>query len=377
MESIDPDVKVFAVYLTAFGYWSEPDDAPEGAREVAGRLSAAGADVIFHVAGRSGVGVLDAASGLSVNKCGAIGVGADLWRAATTRQRPHILMSIVNRFDVQMYGIIEDHLAGGLEAGPHRLTVTDGMISYVAHGDVLSTDASANVDGAIGQIASGDIRPPRTPTGPLTDSDALLGPGRATASFGDVPVTFTLPDGWTNIGWAVIKGEPIFGLVFMKVDNIYTDSCPSVALDPPVGPTVDDLASAWANLPAFDATDPMDITVDGFVGKLVEFTVPDYDEGDCTYGKFMLLRERQRCKRRLLGPRHPISITKLRILDVDGTRVVIAASWFPDTSAAGPGRHRRDPQLHPDRVTLTDRRWPPHLEPNCERDVREWPERRF
>ena len=42
----------------------------------------------------------------------------------------------------------------------------------------------------------------------------------------------------------------------MEVGNIYTDSCPSVALDPPVGPTVDDLASAWADLPAFDATAP-------------------------------------------------------------------------------------------------------------------------
>ena len=140
--------------------------------------------MIFHVAGRSGVGVLDAASGLSTNERWAIGVGADLWPAATTRQRPHILTSIVNRFDVQMYGIIEDHLAGSLEAGAHRLTVADGMISYVAHGDVLSTDASANVDRAIGQIASGDIRPPRTPTGALTEPDALLGPGTGTGSFG-------------------------------------------------------------------------------------------------------------------------------------------------------------------------------------------------
>ena len=91
-------------------------------------------------------------------------------------------MSIVHRFDVQMYGIIEDHLAGSLEAGSHRLTVADGMISYVAHGDVLSTDARVNVDRAIGQIASGEIRPPRTPTGPRTEPEALLGPGTGTGS---------------------------------------------------------------------------------------------------------------------------------------------------------------------------------------------------
>jgi hypothetical protein len=166
------------------------------------------------------------------------------------------------------------------------------------------------------------------------------GSGRATGSFGDIPVTFTLPDGWDNIGWGVTKGgttagdvaDPIFGLFFVEVGNTYTDSCPSVQLDPPVGPTVDDLASVWGDLPAFDATVPTDITVDGFHGKLVEFTVPDYDEDDCAYGQFMLLggvgdpTDGYWAQ----GPNHH---HQLRILDVDGTRVVIGAGWYPDTSA--------------------------------------------
>ncbi len=336
VESIDPDLEILAVYLTDFGYL-QPVDAPAGAREVAGRLYEAGADVIFHVAGRSGVGVLDAASGLSTTERWAIGVGADLWPAATTRQQPHILMSIVNRFDLQMYGIIEDHLAGSLEAGSHRLTVADGMISYVAHGDALSTDARANVDRAIGQIASGDIRPPRTPTGPRTEPEALLGPGTGTGSLGDIPVRFTQPDGWGNIDWAVIKGDPIYGLVFMEVGNTYNDSCPSVALDPPVGPTVDDLASAWADLPALNATVPTDITVDGFDGKQVEFTVPDYATGenadDCADGGHFMVLEGVDTPGDGYWAQGPNQHHQLRILDVDGTRVVIGAIWFPDTSA--------------------------------------------
>jgi hypothetical protein len=190
----------------------------------------------------------------------------------------------------------------------------------------------------------------REPTGsttapPLTattvDATTITsGAGTGTGSFGDVPVRFTQPDGWDNIGWAVIKGgttsgdvaDPIFGLLFMEVANTYTDSCPSVALDPPVGPTVDDLASVWGDRPAFDATVPTDITVDGFHGKLVEFTVPDYDEDDCAYGQFMLLggvgdpTDGYWAQ----GPNHH---HQLRILDVDGTRVVIGAGWYPDTSA--------------------------------------------
>jgi hypothetical protein len=190
----------------------------------------------------------------------------------------------------------------------------------------------------------------REPTGsatapPLTattvDATTITsGSERATGSFGDIPVTFTLPDGWDNIGWGVTKGgttagdvaDPIFGLFFVEVGNTYTDSCPSVQLDPPVGPTVDDLASVWGDLPAFDATVPTDITVDGFHGKLVEFTVPDYDEDDCAYGEFMLLGG--------VGDptdgywaQGPNQRHQLRILDVDGTRVVIGAGWYPDTSA--------------------------------------------
>ena len=38
-------------------------------------------------------------------------------------------------------------------------------------------------------------------------------------SFGDIPVSFTQPDGWENADWAVIKGDPIFGLVFMEVSD--------------------------------------------------------------------------------------------------------------------------------------------------------------
>ena len=49
-------------------------------------------------------------------------------------------------------------------------------------------------------------------------------------------------------------------------------------VDPPVGPTVDDLVSAWANLPDFAATAAVDVTVDGYAGKQIEFTVPDYTE---------------------------------------------------------------------------------------------------
>jgi hypothetical protein len=166
------------------------------------------------------------------------------------------------------------------------------------------------------------------PTGSTTLDATTVTSGSPTATgtigHGAAAVTFTMPDGWTNIGWGLVKEDPAFGLLSMEVRNTYTDSCPSVALDPPVG-------SAWADLPAFDATAPTDITVDGFDGKHVEFTVPDYDEVECPDGEFMLLQDNS--GQDGYWAQAPNQHHQLWILDVDGTRLVIAAFWYPDTPA--------------------------------------------
>ena len=147
----------------------------------------------------------------------------------------------------------------------------------------------------------------------------------------DVRLSFAVPDGWSDNDWYVDKvgSDPSFGVVFQKVVNIYDDSCPSVLVAPPIGPSVDDLASAWANLPGFEATAAIDITVDGFHGKQVEFTVPDYNEEDCPHGIFNLWNSVGGGRYRAQGPNQH---HQLWILDVNGTRLVIVTTSFPDTS---------------------------------------------
>ena len=215
---------------------------------------------------------------------------------------------------------------------PSRRAVSAMAMACVA-ALTIAACSSGTTDGPMAastNTPTGSATPPAT-ANPVDVTNVTSGTQARIGHFDDVSVSVTVPDGWTNSSWAVIKGDPAFGLVFAEVGNIYTDSCPSVELDPPVGPTVDDLAAAWSGLLALNATAPTDITVDGFDGKLVEFTVPDYDENDCAYGEFMLLRNPN-------GPdgywaQAPNQHHQVRILDVDGTRVVIAASWYPDTSA--------------------------------------------
>jgi len=152
--------------------------------------------------------------------------------------------------------------------------------------------------------------------------------------------TLTMPAGWGGrSGYRVSKNEDIANPVaFTGVgfwiwdddfDTVYLDPCQWAdgAIEPPVGPTVDDLANALASQPLRGDPVPIDVTVDGYSGKMIEMTVPaDIDFADCDGGEF----------RSWLGRYHqgPGQVDQLYILDVEGQRVVIYTSYMPGTSEA-------------------------------------------
>lgn len=153
----------------------------------------------------------------------------------------------------------------------------------------------------------------------------------------DVPVTVTLPAGWETRDVFVLKSgsDPLFGLSFFDVANLYTDGCQWVLMQPPVGPTVDDLVAAFARLPGFGG-EVRDVTVDGFTGKQIEYTVPDYDPVQCRGGTFGLLQEDDDPGQGVaphLWAQAPAQRNEFRIVDVDGTRLVVGAGYPPDIPA--------------------------------------------
>jgi hypothetical protein len=144
----------------------------------------------------------------------------------------------------------------------------------------------------------------------------------------EVPVRFTMPAGWEVFdGWAVSKSgaDPVFGLVFMNVGDIYADGCTWRLVDPAPGPTVDDLVSAYAKLPGFGGA-ARDVSVDGFSGKQIQYTVPDYNPDKCTDGRFGIFQyDHSAGMEPSLWAQAPKQRNRLWILDVGGTRLVILA----------------------------------------------------
>ncbi|MBA3689238.1 MAG: hypothetical protein H0W81_10485 [Chloroflexi bacterium] len=93
-------------------------------------------------------------------------------------------------------------------------------------------------------------------------------------------------------------------------------------MDPPVGPSVDDLVTAISNLAGFEATTPLDVTVDGFSGK--QFTVTAPASPGCDLRVWATAS-----RTNSVGPSE---VNLLRILDVDGTRILVSGAYHPLTA---------------------------------------------
>ena len=181
-----------------------------------------------------------------------------------------------------------------------------------------------------------------TPAPPsATDATATVGPGRGTGFFAgsmpEVPLTFTMPAGWEVFeGWAVSKSgaDPVFGLVFMDVANIYADGCRWELVDPPpAGKSVDDLVAAYARAPELEATPAREVTLGGFAGQYIQTTVPEYEEGECTEGRFGIFQLAGSSGGPNLWAQAPGQKNQHWILDVDGNRLVVLAGDSGNMSA--------------------------------------------
>ncbi len=143
-------------------------------------------------------------------------------------------------------------------------------------------------------------------------------------------VILTLPAGWGRQNGVLGASGPGSGtLVFWQVDEVYAHPCQWNQPRIRPGPTVDGLATALAAVPLRNATTPVAVTVDGYVGKYLEWSVPDdADFATCDKesgtGYFKSWTAVDGGDRYQQGPGQ---VDRLWILDVNGVRVVIDAHF--------------------------------------------------
>ena len=144
-------------------------------------------------------------------------------------------------------------------------------------------------------------------------------------------------EGWQPwLGAARINDGPHTNLTITTVTNVVADACRNHSpADPPVGPSVDDLATALSELAPFEVTaPPSEVTLFGYEGTHLQLTIPD--------GPFTECEDEQQFHSwvaPLLGGAYhgyngpePGLTEDFWILDVDGTRLVIETNTSPDAS---------------------------------------------
>jgi basic membrane protein A len=160
--SIDPTIKVDVQYLT-----QDQTDAqtayenPAGGKDAASAMYEGGADIVFHAAGKSGLGVFQAAAAAGDGKW-AIGVDSDQYLTAPKDQKAHILTSALKRVDTAVFDEIKSFQDKALKPGFVNYDLKTDGVGYTKSGGFLD-DVSDKIDAAADKIKSGEVVVPSDP----------------------------------------------------------------------------------------------------------------------------------------------------------------------------------------------------------------------
>jgi hypothetical protein len=215
---------------------------------------------------------------------------------------------------------------GCASAAPPTETIAPSAGPTVVMSPSISpTDAASPSPAALGSVE----RPLEAGTYRL-DLDQLPGGGTDFRAF-----MVTVPDGWhTFHGWNVYRDS--VAAQFWDVDQVFGHPCQWDGTLFQPGPTVDDLTEALVDIPLRKATKPIDVTLDGYAGTYLEWSVPsDMDFSKCDAADGERHFESWTGKGWAHDRYHqgPGQVDRLWILDMDGARLVIDAFSMPSATA--------------------------------------------
>jgi len=158
VKSMDESIEFRSAYAGAF-------NAPDQGQSIAQSMYNEGADVVYHAAGGTGIGMFEASQ-----EAGRPAIGVDTDQSVTASDYQNfIVASMLKRMDSAVFTTIEnvvnDEFDGnsnvtlGLEENAHELVYGASI------GDAVSDEAREMVDTARQQIIDGEISPPKTVDG--------------------------------------------------------------------------------------------------------------------------------------------------------------------------------------------------------------------
>ncbi|MEI2386219.1 BMP family ABC transporter substrate-binding protein [Breoghania sp. JC706] len=150
VKSVSPDIEVIQNMTGTTGAaWNDPVKGGELAKAQFDK----GVDVIYHAAGGTGIGVLQAAA-----DAGKLGIGVDSNQNAL--HPGNMLTSMVKSVDVAVYKTFEDSAQGNWSAGIQALGLKEGGVDWAYddnNKDLITDEMKAAVQKAKDDIISGKV----------------------------------------------------------------------------------------------------------------------------------------------------------------------------------------------------------------------------
>ena len=150
VKSVNGDIKVLQNMTgTTPSAWNDPGKGTELAQSQIDR----GADVIYHAAGGTGIGVIRAAA--DAGKL-AIGVDSNQNHLASGS----VLTSMLKRVDVAAYNTMKDAMSGTFETGVRNLGLAEEGVGWALdehNASLVSDDMKAKIDAAGADIIAGKV----------------------------------------------------------------------------------------------------------------------------------------------------------------------------------------------------------------------------
>jgi len=146
--TVNPNIKVLTSYAGSFA-----DPAKGG--EMAIPQYDQGADVIFQVAGQTGLGVINAAK-----KKGKFVIGID--RDQNYLAPANVLTSMVKRVDTAVLNACGMVVAGNFKGGAYFYGLKEGAVDFATTGNLIPPDVLAFTNMVKAKVMSGEIKAPAT-----------------------------------------------------------------------------------------------------------------------------------------------------------------------------------------------------------------------
>jgi basic membrane protein A len=159
-KAVKPDIKVDTQYISPEGDFSGFNDPAKG-QIVAQGMYDAGADIVYHAAGGSGLGVFQAAAGAGKR---AIGVDSDQYNTVDDSALQAVIMtSMLKRVDNAVQAYIDSFVDGSVKGGADVVNdlSTDGVGLATSGGFI--DDIKDKIDSYRQKIVDGDIKVPTEP----------------------------------------------------------------------------------------------------------------------------------------------------------------------------------------------------------------------